>query len=265
MPQTPDKAAILAKAKAHNWFHAIRLYDDFVTGGPDRTAEKLTVLDTIGLPRDMTGMRVLDIGAWDGFFSFEAERRGAAEVISLDHVAEEATGFPIAAEALQSKVSWRQRNIYHLDPKDIGTFDIVLCLGVIYHLRHILLGLDRVRGVMNQGGLLFVETASIDGHVMRNSGGFGKLADAAPDADQTPLLQLYPGKELGKDPTNFFAPNRAGLDGLLKAAEFSVVNSTALTKAFPSRAFAQARAVSDPETAFYRDRDEAVLSRRKTF
>jgi len=265
MLKSADNPALLARAKAHRWFHTFPLWDDFTTPGRDRTAEKFAALNTLGLPADMTGKRVLDIGAWDGAFAFEAERRGAAEVVALDHVSSSATGFPIAKEALNSSVIWRERNIYHLDASDLGTFDIVMCLGVIYHLRHILMGLDRVRGVMNTGADLFVETASIDGHVLHNAGNFGPLAKAAPKINATPLLQLYPGKELGGDPTNVFAPNLAGLDGLLHVAEFDVVNSIAGPEGFPSRAMAHARAVENPEIGFARDRDEAVLETRKTF
>lgn len=262
-PKTRDD--ILAQAAAYRWFHRIRLYDDYETPGIDNTPEKLQVLDELGLPRDMTGKRVLDIGAWDGFFSFECERRGAAEVVALDHVQSTDTGFHIAAQALNSRVSWRVANIYHLSPEDLGQFDIVLCLGVIYHLRHVLLGLDRVRGVMKEGADLFVETAAIDNHAQLDGGQFGAFAAACPGANSTPLLQLYPEKELGGDPTNFFAPNHSGLRGLLRAAEFEVVDSLSGPAPLPSRALAHARATSLPEIAFYRDRDEAILEKRHYF
>ena len=235
-----------------------------MTPGIDNTPEKLVHLDEIGLPKDMTGKRVLDIGAWDGFFSFECERRGA-EVLALDHVESSDTGFHIAARALDSKVPWKVQNLYHLTPEELGKFDIVLCLGVIYHLRHILLGLDRIRSVMNEGADLFVETAAIDNHAQLNGGGFGPFSGACPTANETPLLQLYPGRELGGDPTNVFAPNHAGLIGLLKAAEFEVIESAAGPANLPSRSIARARATNIPEVAFYRDRDEATLSSRTYF
>lgn len=256
-----EKQALIARVEQRRWFHRIRLFDDYVTPGKDMTQEKLAALDALGLPADMKGARVLDIGAWDGFFSFEAERRGA-EVVALDHVEQSVTGFALASEALRSKVSWRTMNIYQLDPAVLGQFDIVLCLGVIYHLRHILLGLDRVRAVMRPGGDLFVETASIDNHVRQSDGSFGKLAQAAPGVKDAALLQLYPFRELGNDPTNFFAPNLAGLNALLGAAEFDVVKSLAGPAHFPSRAMAWAKAVPNQEAAFYRDRDEATLPAR---
>jgi len=262
---TTDKEALLARAEAYSWFHRIRLYDDYETPGADDTPHKLRHLDALGLPADMTGKRVLDIGAWDGFFAFECERRGAAEVVALDHVSAEATGFGIARDALGSAVTWREMNLYHMTPDVVGRFDIVLCLGVIYHLRHILLGLDRVRGVMNEGADLFVETAAIDNHAWLNDGVFGPLGPACPVANATPLIQFYPGKELGGDPTNFFVPNHAGMRALLEATEFEVLNSASGPAEMPSRATAHARAISNPEVAFYRDRDETMLSKRVYF
>jgi len=262
--QSQDHASIIREAEAHRWFHSIPLGNGYVTKGKDRTGVKLDALDELGLPRDMSSKRVLDIGAWDGFFTFEAERRGAAEVVALDHVEKSVTRFEIAARALGSTAQWKVQNLYHLDSEEIGRFDIVLCLGVIYHLRHILLGLDRVRSVMNVGADLFLETASIDAHVLQNAGNFGPLGQAAPKINTTPLMQLYPGKELGGDPTNVFAPNLAGLNGLLHASEFEVVKSVAAPKGFPSRAMAHARAAQIEEIAYLRDRDRAILTTRQT-
>lgn len=259
-----DKAQILAEAAGYTWFHRIRLYDDYETPGVDNTPEKLAHMDALGLPRDMTGKRVLDIGAWDGFFTFECERRGA-EVVALDHVEASDTGFHIAARALGSEAEWVVQNLYHMGPEEIGYFDIVLCLGVIYHLRHVMMGLDRVRSVMNEGADLYVETAAIDHHAMLDGGHFGAFGPACPGANATPLLQFYPGKELGGDPTNFFVPNHAGMRALLEAAEFQVIASESGPKHLPSRAIARARAVHNPEVAFYRDRDAAVLSKRVYF
>lgn len=258
------RAELLEQARVRHWFQRIRLAPDFVTPGKDATPEKLAALDAVGLPKDMRGKRVLDIGAWDGFFAFEAERRGA-EVVALDHVDKSATGFPIAAALLGSRVAWRTANIYHLDPADLGRFDLVLCLGVTYHLRHIILGLDRVRAVMEPGAVMFLETAGIDNHMRLADGRFARMADACPGAADAALLQLYPARELGNDPTNFFAPNRAGLAALLRATEFEPQEIAVGPRGFPSRLIARAVAVNNPETAFYRDRDGAVLESRPMF
>jgi tRNA (mo5U34)-methyltransferase len=261
--QKKDMDKLMARARAQRWFHRIRLSDDFVTPGPDDTAAKLANLEALGLPQDLTGKRVLDIGAWDGFFSFEMERRGA-EVVALDHVEKEATGFVVASEILDSKVTWKTSNIYDLDPEELGYFDVVLCLGVIYHLRHIILGMDRVRGVMKPGANLYIETAGIDHHVLGGNGTFMPLVSAGP-AGTGPLLQLYAEGELGKDGSNFFAPNAAGLEALLRATEFKVDSIKIGPTGFPTRIIARARAVHNPGVVFHRERDTTTLSQREGF
>jgi tRNA (mo5U34)-methyltransferase len=77
-----DRAALRQKVDAIRWYHTIDLGDGVVTRGVDDTPLRLA---RIGLPDSLAGLSVLDIGAWDGFFSFEAERRGAARVLATDH------------------------------------------------------------------------------------------------------------------------------------------------------------------------------------
>ncbi len=72
---------LLARVRAHRWYHTLDLGNGIVTAGVDNSSERLTRLQ---LPASLAGKSVLDIGAWDGFFSFEAERRGAARVVASD-------------------------------------------------------------------------------------------------------------------------------------------------------------------------------------
>jgi tRNA (mo5U34)-methyltransferase len=103
-----------------------------------------TVADAV-LPSDLTGLEVLDIGPADGFFSFESERRGARRVVALDFAEPGRFGLLEAKEALQSRVQCVfGSNVYDLTPGLYGTFDIVLFMGVYYHLRYPLLALDRI-------------------------------------------------------------------------------------------------------------------------
>src|SRR4051794_38823127 len=90
-------------ARHTKWYHMVEVAPGVVTPGHNhgaRTAEKLQ------LPEDCTGLRVLDIGARDGYFSFLLEQRGAAEVVAVDHAAQSETGFPILKEIFNSKVRW---------------------------------------------------------------------------------------------------------------------------------------------------------------
>ncbi len=117
------------------WFHTIDLGNGVVTPGADDSPFKLR---TIGMPADLTGKRVLDIGAWDGFFSFEAERRGGT-VMAVDHYVWSGTGildkggFDLAKRALGSNVEERTLRVEELPSAGLGQFDVVLFLGVLYH------------------------------------------------------------------------------------------------------------------------------------
>ncbi|MEA2126597.1 MAG: tRNA (mo5U34)-methyltransferase [Solirubrobacteraceae bacterium] len=196
----PDLAE---QIKSINWFHSIELAPGVVTPGHDDTSARL---DILRIPDDLTGKTVLDIGAWDGFFSFEAERRHAERVVALDSFAWNKTnwsdkrGFELARSALGSKVEDVEMEVADLDPEQIGTFDVVLFLGVLYHMRHPLLALERLASVT-------ADLAIIETHV---------------DMTWTrrPAAAFYPSHELGLDPTNWWGPNPEAVVGMLKAAGF---------------------------------------------
>jgi 2-polyprenyl-3-methyl-5-hydroxy-6-metoxy-1,4-benzoquinol methylase len=107
------------------WFQKIEVLPGFYSPGwSDPAAEKL--LPYFGLPEDLTNKRVLDIGCAEGFFSFEAERRGAREVIGIDSFPDSIRRFHVVKTARQSNASAFLMNVYDLEPKRLGTFDVVL-------------------------------------------------------------------------------------------------------------------------------------------
>jgi tRNA (mo5U34)-methyltransferase len=199
------------------WFHKIRLREDVVTPGwSDPETEKLP---WFGLPEDMAGMRVLDIGCAEGFFSFEAERRGAAQVVAIDSSPHVIQKFNLCRAALDSRASVYLCNIYDLNPKMFGTFDLVLFYGVLYHLRHPLLALERILNVCT--GTLLLQTA-VHEH---------------PDLSDTPMARFHPhGIQSGPDPehhpifdpTVFWMPNRACVRAMVDSAGF--INIETLTE-----------------------------------
>lgn len=85
-----NKQELQAKADSVRWYHTIDLGHGLVTEGVDNSPERLARLR---LPNDLSGRSVLDIGAWDDFFSFEAERRHASRVVATDHYAWHGTGW----------------------------------------------------------------------------------------------------------------------------------------------------------------------------
>ena len=134
------------------WFQRIEVLPGvFSPGWGDPVVEKLPYF---GLPQDLTNKRVLDIGCAEGFFSFEAERRGAREVIGIDSFPDSVRRFNITKVARQSSATAFLMNVYDLEPKRLGTFDTVLFYGVFYHLKHPQYALERIRSVCT-GDLLF--------------------------------------------------------------------------------------------------------------
>ena len=222
MQEDASRLAREAIAKQEKWHHRIEVAPGVWTPGLQDTQ---TLLSQIGMPEDLSGMRVLDIGARDGFFTFEAERRGAREVVALDNESPHNTGFAIAAGLLDSKATYVTENVYSLDPKRYGRFDLVLFLGVIYHLRHPLLALDRIHDVCSPGALLLLETHMIDEGLVDQAGEWRHLADFHADLSLLPLVQYYPTDMLGSDPTSQWAPNRVALEGWLRGSGFDPLSS----------------------------------------
>jgi len=142
------------------WYHQIELAPGVVTPGCDDSAGKLALFDAMGLPKDCTGLRVLDVGTCDGYFAFEMERRGA-DVTAIDVRSPDQNGFAIAKSILGSRVEYQQANVYDVKPDTYGTFDIILFLGVLYHLRHPMLALDRMRQVSRDTTLMFIDTHGV--------------------------------------------------------------------------------------------------------
>jgi tRNA (mo5U34)-methyltransferase len=199
------------------WYHQIEIEPGISTPGTHASAEALQLLQ---LPQDCRGMRVLDIGARDGFFSFELERRGA-KVLAIDYFGPTITGFAIASELLRSRVRYEVLNVYDLSPATHGKFDIVLFLGVLYHLRNPLLALDRIWNVCRDR--LWLESQVIDNAFLNMSTGEMMALDKiAPLMKEMPIMQFYPKDELNKDGSNWWAPNLACLTAMLETCNFVV-------------------------------------------
>jgi tRNA (mo5U34)-methyltransferase len=220
-------ADIRADAARVNWFHSIELEPGFVTPGRADTGAQVARLH---LP-DLAGKSVLDVGAWDGFFSFEAERRGAARVVAVDTFSWQPrgngtgkAGFELARRALGSSVEDVEVDVLDIAPETVGgTFDVVLFLGVLYHLRHPFLALERLRSVCDE--LLVLET-----HV-----------DLI--GSRRPAAAFYPGSELEDDWTNWWGPNPAAVHGMLDQAGFADVRRVHPRSWLPGRVNRAARAL----------------------
>lgn len=223
------------------WWHSIDLGGGIVTPGFKSSEILAAELEATELPTDLRGMSILDIGGWDGFFAFEAERRGAERIGVLDHYmwsmdipgqqaywrdcAEQGVdplpyeqteywqpdtmpgrqGFDVARAALDSRVKPIELDFMECDLATFGRWDIVLYLGVLYHMQDPIRALRRLYEVT--GTLAIVETEAL----------------TIPEHETEPYWRFYPRAELNHDVSNWWVPNLAGLVGGLESAGFSDV------------------------------------------
>jgi tRNA (mo5U34)-methyltransferase len=225
------------------WWHSIDLGDGIVTPGAKSVADLEYEWHLMQLG-DMAGKTVLDIGAWDGWMSFAGERAGAARVVALDHyvwvmdIEQEwryeqecadagvrpldaelvpsvwrpdelpgKRGFDLAKAALSSHVDEVVDDFMTMDLEALGAYDVVIYLGVLYHMRHPMLALERVRQVTR--GVAYIETQAI----------------VVPDRPDWPICEFYETDDLAGDRTNWWAPTMPALIGMCRAAGFSTVEA----------------------------------------
>lgn len=205
------------------WFHNMEI--DGVPTAPDhflgdypRTKWK-SFADAI--PQDLTGSTVLDIGCNGGFYSIEMKRRGAERVLGIDFDEGYLAQARFAAEASGLEIEFRQMSVY--DVASLGErFDVVLFMGVLYHLRHPLLALDLV-GEHVVGDLMVFQS------MQRGSAKAAQVPEDVPfwttalfdDADY-PKLHFVENRYAG-DPTNWWIPNAACVEAMLRSAGFTIV------------------------------------------
>src|ERR1700730_18555099 len=139
-------------------FQSWELFPGYSTQGPKNVVGSLRSLQ---MPDRLDGLRVLDIAPWNGFFSFECVRRGATQVVSLGPDDPDVTGYNKVRDLLEIRnCTYIRTSVYDLSPDVHGKFDIVMLLGLIYHLRYPLLALDRAYDVTSNR--LFIDTPIID-------------------------------------------------------------------------------------------------------
>ena len=279
--EVPDREAeiesgdLAERVAAISWYHSIDLGRGVVTPGnpPDRQMLSRGLCDV----RDK---KVLDIGAWDGFWSFLAERRGAASVVALDHYAWSVdfaarleyweaceqkgevpdyrldftefwrpedlpgrAGFDLAHQMLGSSVQPMVADFMTVDPAQIGQFDVVLFLGVLYHVREPLTALEKVCSLTR--GVAVIETEAV----------------AILGMPQASLIEFHDSGGLRGDYTNWFVPTEAALHAMCKAAGFKrVVTRVGPPPRTTQLLSAASRAKSGGKIADRRSRDSSQLA-----
>lgn len=222
------------------WFHSIDVGQGIVTPGFKTSAVLSRELDLMRLP-EMRGKTVLDINAWDGFYAFKAEERGASAVTALDYymwamdLGEHVKyikecrekgvyperyetrpyykpnelpgkrGFDLAHELLGSKVKKVVGDFMEMDLDKLGQFDVVFFLGSLYHMENAFESLKRLARVTREVAVIETQAAEFPGFAAQS------------------LVQFFESGELAGDSSNWWAPNMTALAAMCRAAGFKRV------------------------------------------
>ena len=231
--------SLQAEADRYPWYHSIELGDGVVTKGLSKID-----IDPNHFP-DLRDKSVIDIGTWDGKNAFTAEKMGASRVVGLDHyvwglnfAARDAywkeceaagifpdhsrdesdfwhpdslpgkQGFDFAHRTLESSVEAVVGDFMNVDLDSLGTFDVSLYLGVLYHMREPYTALSRLRQITTEVAVIETEAVHLS------------------DCPDEPMLKFFAGNELGDDFGNWFGVSESALHGMCKAAGFRSVTTT---------------------------------------
>lgn len=194
-----EESAKKLVASVPHWHHKFEIFQGIWTNG---SYDPRFMLDLIGLPQNLSGKTVLDIGTSDGFFARQLFLRGAA-VTCIDYRDKRAHGFAVMEQLLNHEFPYHQMNVYSIDADKLGVFDYVLFLGMLYHLPDMVAALVKIRSVCREG--MFLETHSEE------------------FAEDVPLARYYQGATLAGDPTNFWIPNRQCVRHMLGDVGFEVI------------------------------------------
>jgi tRNA (mo5U34)-methyltransferase len=225
---TPDAAAEFIERAEFVWHQRFELAPGVWTPGSSNVG---WLCRRAGLPADLSGRTVIDVGTTNGGTAFELERRGAARVVAVDIEEPDWYGFSALTRFLGSGVEYRQASVYELADLFEEKFDLVIFWGVLYHLRHPLLALDNLRSIT--GERLSLETAVCDAELPRRQ-------------RQRSLARFYRQDDLAGDSSNWFAPTRVALADWCRSAGFEIEGADAWPDRSPQRTMLWLRPTAGP-------------------
>jgi tRNA (mo5U34)-methyltransferase len=183
----------------------------------------------------LSGLRVLDVGAWDGYWTFKALSRGARQVLAIDDFSDymgqlppEArqawATFDLCREALgydEDRCQRREMNVYDLSEKEVGRFDVIFFFGTLYHLRYPMLALDKLSAICD--GEIYIESYICDDYSPYAGGlGHGHAGKM--------VMEFYPDNQLAANATNWWGPSLMCLAHMVRVAGFNDVTGWKLTE-----------------------------------
>ena len=209
-------------AELGQWFHNLDLGgvktapDHFLGDYPEVKWQRFAS----SMPEDLTGKSVLDIGCNAGFYSIQMKRRGADRVVGIDSDLRYLRQARFAAEVTGADIEFHELSVYDV-PRLRERFDIVLFMGVLYHLRHPLLALDLIHEHVARDTLVFQS-------MLRGAPAGPPVAENHPFSERKifdepgyPKLHFIEHRYSG-DCTNWWIPNRACVEAMLRSAGFVI-------------------------------------------
>jgi tRNA (mo5U34)-methyltransferase len=205
-----ERGRLQAEIERLPWFHQIDFGNDILTPGRIRISKIRRMSRMLFDGLDLQGRTLLDVGCWDGAYSIEAARRGAA-VTAADHyvwheIPARRQAFDLAMTRLAPGIQVLDLPLEELTTARVGRFDIVLFLGVLYHLRDPFVALERMAQLA--ADTLILETRMGMRHSLR------------------PVMRFHPGRTLENDPTNWWTPNRPCVEAMLREVGFRQIRFT---------------------------------------
>lgn len=204
------------------WFHNMRIGgvetapDHFLGNYPACKWDRFAAV----VPEDLTGKTVLDIGCNAGFYSLEMKRRGADHVVGIDHDPHYLRQAAFAAEQAGVELELHQMSVY--DVAKLGRrFDLVIFAGVLYHLRHPLLALDMIYEHVAADLVLFQSMQRGSDQIPELQEDYHFWEEEVFDEPAYPKLHFVE-RSYSSDPTNWFIPNRAAVEAMLRSAGFVI-------------------------------------------
>jgi tRNA (mo5U34)-methyltransferase len=216
-----DRDEAMRRIASVGWYHRFEILPGVMT--PGKVSLGRETLTHFGIPQDLKGKKVLDVGAWDGPLAFEAEARGAT-VTALDIQDPDKTGFNTAKAVLDSRVRYIQGSVYDATSLLSDRFDYIFIFGVFYHLKYPILAFERLASLLADDGQLVYEGECLRNYWEDETGKpFDSVDFRALVQSNVPVCLFYSRTYKGDD-TNWFIPNPACLRGWMEAAGLRVVH-----------------------------------------
>jgi tRNA (mo5U34)-methyltransferase len=250
--QEKSRMAIHPELVGRSCYHKYEIEPGLFTPGEFVEVDPKRCLDELGVPENLSGLRALDIGAWDGPYTFELERRGA-QVTALDIQNPDVTVFNAVREIKNSSASYVRCGVYDALPEALGTFDLVLFPGVYYHLKNPVLSLQRIRRLLKDGGLLFIEGASTTDYLAEQLNKMlglpkSRVSSTAEILDRMPISFFDIDHKIYGDWSNWWFPTTRCLEAVLLDSGFRNVYVELKKNAFYNYSHRRlmGKAVADP-------------------